>query len=237
MTSTNTNQKAVASAKIRVANLTKSYEEMVAAVKELVECQPQLNDQEINWLSIAYKHSVNIRRDSWRTIKQKLDQEKAAGHTKNVEKAQKLLKQIEKEMRFYCTDILQMLEEKILPNVKDESALALCFKLVGDHNRFLAEFETDRAQIQAIENGLKAYEESYKLAKKLNSTSPVFLAIVLNYSLFATEIAKDTQLAINMIISARNAITEYDILSRETLVILKCLDENVRQWAATKDWQ
>ncbi|XP_037937264.1 14-3-3 protein beta/alpha-B-like [Teleopsis dalmanni] len=224
--------------KIVVANLIKSYEDMAIAVHDLVQISPGLNEEEMNWLSVAYKHCVNTRIYSWHTVKKALEQEKEANNTINVHKAEEMLKDIEVEIRTYCADILNMLEYKIIKNVADTTLKVSCFKLMGDHNHFLSEIETNERRNYTIQQSHNAYEEGYNLATKtLDVDNPVFLALVLNYSLFLHETVKDAKRAMEIVMTARESIAEMSNVqtNNKSTYILKLLDENMDRWGATEN--
>ncbi|XP_037937379.1 14-3-3 protein zeta-like [Teleopsis dalmanni] len=233
MDSNNSEKKNELISKIVVANLIKNYEEMAKAVHDLIQSYPQLNEEELNWLSVAYKHCVHSRISSWHVVKSALDKEKAVNNILNVYKAENLLKDIETEIRTYCTDILDMLEDKIMMAVTDDSIMVSCWKLKGDHRRFQSEIETGERKSNMIMQSENAYEEGYRLAtSKLEVNSPVFLALVLNYSLFLHETVKNKKKAMQIAMTARESIdlvknTQPNI---ESAYILERLNDNMRQW-------
>ena len=77
----------------------------------------ELSVEERNLLSVAYKNVIGARRAAWRivdSLEQKAD--------KNKEVAKQYKKKIEKELLTICEEILNVLDESLIPNsISDES--------------------------------------------------------------------------------------------------------------------
>lgn len=58
---------------------------------------------------------------------------------------------IEKELKFYCNDILSLLEINLIPKVKSVDSKVFYLKMKGDYNRYLAEFLLDDDYNKALE--------------------------------------------------------------------------------------
>ena len=52
----------------RLAEQTERYEDMVDHMKKVIEIAKELNNEERNLLSIAYKNTVGQRRTAWRAV-------------------------------------------------------------------------------------------------------------------------------------------------------------------------
>lgn len=52
----------------RLAEQTERYEDMVAHMQKVVDIAKELNNEERNLLSIAYKNAVGQRRTAWRAV-------------------------------------------------------------------------------------------------------------------------------------------------------------------------
>ncbi|XP_037932171.1 14-3-3 family protein artA-like [Teleopsis dalmanni] len=239
MTATNNIiQIATSRAKIKLANSIKDYEEMAVGVKELVECQPELNKDEFEWLSIAYTHCIKTRHVAWTEMKITLDKEKESGNDEIISATETKLKEIESEMLSYCADVLHLLEKKILPNINNNSLKVLCYKLMGDHNRFLAELETSNAEYDEL-HSFSAYQNGYELASRvLHITCPEYLSLILNYSQFVYEVLEEKEKAKDMVINVRNAVARQAGIkepSKDALDILTLLNENLLRWGVTED--
>lgn len=106
--------------KAKLAEQAERYEDMAAAMKAVTELDQELNNEERNLLSVAYKNVVGARRSSWRvisSIEQKAEVEKKAEaekkgeaeKTPESEKKAALVKEyrekIEAELKQICQEV------------------------------------------------------------------------------------------------------------------------------------
>jgi len=52
----------------RIAEQTERFEDMLEYMKKVVESGSELNNEERNLLSVAYKNTVGSRRTAWRAL-------------------------------------------------------------------------------------------------------------------------------------------------------------------------
>merc|ERR1711870_144940 len=149
-------------------------------VKMKSEKGEDLDVDERNLLSVAYKNVVGAKRASWRTL--------AGGFDDADEELLKKYKAIvEDELEAICNEVLSLLTEHLCKNVKgngDETEV-FYLKMCGDYYRYLSEFKTE-PEDKAKEIKSKA-EEFYKKAMdvaeaNLNETHPTRLGLAMNFS-------------------------------------------------------
>ena len=91
-------------------------------MKNVANFSEELSVEERNLLSVAYKNVIGSRRASWRvisSIEQKSDSEKTALITNYKKK-------IETELETICEDILNIIENTLIPNsVGDEGMYSI----------------------------------------------------------------------------------------------------------------
>lgn len=92
------------------------YAEMVRSMKHIVQLKSELSVEERNLLSVAYKNMIGARRASWRTVSTLEEKEQGTTDTRRLGVIQQYRKVIEKEMTEICTDLLQLLEEYLIPS-------------------------------------------------------------------------------------------------------------------------
>ena len=80
------------------------YDDMATVVKEIVESQGELTNEERSLFSIAYKNLVGNRRSSWRVISS--IEQKLEGSTSQQQIATKYREKIEKELENVCQEVL-----------------------------------------------------------------------------------------------------------------------------------
>lgn len=77
--------------------------------------------EERNLLSVAYKNVIGARRASWRMVNTIQEKESQHGLEDRVEKLKPYRLKIEEELTATCADILQVLDEDVIPFVDAEA--------------------------------------------------------------------------------------------------------------------
>ncbi len=80
------------------------YDDMVTAMKKVIESNSELTNEERNLLSIAYKNLVGTRRSSWRIISS--IEQKAEGSERKQQIAKEYREKIEMELKDICQEVL-----------------------------------------------------------------------------------------------------------------------------------
>ena len=106
---------------------------------------------------------------------------------------------IEKELKGICQDILDLLEEHLVPNSTTDEGKVFFNKMKADYHRYIAEFASPETKSSAAKKAQSAYEEASGLAKaSLSNTHPMKLGLALNHSVFMYEIMKNPDVACRM---------------------------------------
>lgn len=189
----------------RITEQTERFEEMLTCMKEYVSHKGEdLSVEERNLLSVAYKNSVGSRRTAWRALSQ-IEQKETAKGSKNLHLLEEFKKKIEDELRKYCDDILNLLDDNLIPKASSEESKVFFLKMKGDYYRYIAEFvKTDELK-NISEAAHKSYKQADEVAKKLKTTHPIRLGLSLNYSVFYYEVLDDAKEACNL---AKNAFDD-----------------------------
>jgi 14-3-3 protein epsilon len=74
-----------------------------------------LTVEERNLLSVAYKNVIGARRASWRIVSSIEQKEESKGNQAQVEKIKAYREKIEKELSDVCVDILNVLDQNLIP--------------------------------------------------------------------------------------------------------------------------
>lgn len=88
----------------KLAEQCERYEDMAAAMKAEIQKNPQLDDEQRNLLSVAYKNVVGARRSSWRVISTIEQKTKDDGEKYAIVKEYR--EKIEKELESTCNEVL-----------------------------------------------------------------------------------------------------------------------------------
>lgn len=89
---------------------------MVTYMKKVAEVGGELTVDERNLLSVAYKNVVGTRRASWRIISSIEQKEESKGSDKHVSTIKEYRNKIEAELEKVCQDVLDVLDQSLIPN-------------------------------------------------------------------------------------------------------------------------
>ena len=192
------------------------YKEMVQFLEDMVKQRDKdLNSDERNLLSIAYKNSISGGRSAVRTIMAYEAKEK------------------KKENSTF---------DQLLKKAEDDEAKVFYIKMKGDYNRYIAEYAEGDLKKQVSDDALKAYDEATEIAKSLPVLNPIALGLALNFSVFYYEVINDHKKAIEI---AKAAVEKADKElpnidedadeNRDTVSIYNLLKENLDMWVSEEE--
>eukprot|EP00359_Climacostomum_virens_P008247 CAMPEP_0204905968 /NCGR_PEP_ID=MMETSP1397-20131031/5721_1 /ASSEMBLY_ACC=CAM_ASM_000891 /TAXON_ID=49980 /ORGANISM="Climacostomum Climacostomum virens, Strain Stock W-24" /LENGTH=247 /DNA_ID=CAMNT_0052074923 /DNA_START=1 /DNA_END=744 /DNA_ORIENTATION=+ len=223
----------------RFAESAERYDDMVPMISTFVKQESRdLNVEERNLLSVAYKNVVGSRRQSWRVVKSIEHKEESRNRAENKSKAEAYKTEIEQEILKYCNEILNLVDTYLLPRASHHESKVFYHKMKGDYFRYICEFARGATLEEASQNALRSYQAAADIAEaELSATHPTRLGLALNYSVFYYEIMKETTKACEM---ARKAFDEglpnVDELEgdnyKDSTLILQLLRDNISLWTA-----
>lgn len=226
----------------KLAEQAERYDEMVAEMskvaKETNSSTPELTVEERNLLSVAYKNVIGSRRASWRIISSIESKEQHNGHEKNAAINEEYRARIENELNKICQDILELLDENLIPSAKSGESKVFYNKMKGDYHRYLAEFTADSQRDDSAQHSLDAYQAATKIAMEdLTPTHPIRLGLALNFSVFYYEILSQPEKACSLAKQAfDDAIAELDSLNedsyKDSTLIMQLLRDNLTLWTS-----
>ena len=114
----------------KLAEQAERYDEMVDAMRDVAKMTGELNMEERNLLSVAYKNVIGSRRASWRimsSIEQKAEQKDPS----RLPLIKAYRSQIEKELKEVCADIIALLDESLLVAANGGEAKVFFLKMKG----------------------------------------------------------------------------------------------------------
>lgn len=221
------------------------FEEMTEFLEDMLKGRDKdLNSDERNLLSIAYKNSLTSRRTALRTVIAYENKEKKKENSPFLAYIQEYRKKIEDELTKMCNNVLQTIESHLLKRAEDAEAKVFYLKMKGDYNRYIAEYAQGDLKEKVSKDALSAYESATEDSKNLSSINPISLGLALNFSVFyyevmgnhekACSIAKDVLDVANKEISAIEDPDENDS-TRDALSIINLLRENLDMWKMEAD--
>ncbi|EDV21620.1 expressed hypothetical protein [Trichoplax adhaerens] len=224
--------------KAKLAEQAERYDEMVEAMKKVATLDNGLNTEERNLLSVAYKNVIGARRASWRIISSLEQKEENKGKTEKYYLIVDYRKQVEKELKEICNDVLDLLNGHLVLCASDGESKVFYYKMKGDYHRYLAEFAAGNDRKAASEDSLVAYKAATDIARvELKPTNPIRLGLALNFSVFYYEILSSPERACNLAKKAFDeAIAELDSLAedsyKDSTLIMQLLRDNLTLWTS-----
>ncbi|KFY87718.1 hypothetical protein V498_07052 [Pseudogymnoascus sp. VKM F-4517 (FW-2822)] len=215
------------------------YDEMVTYMKEVAKLGGELTVDERNLLSVAYKNVVGTRRASWRIISSIEQKEESKGTEKHVSTIRDYRQKIETELEKVCQDVLDVLDESLIPKAESGESKVFYHKMKGDYHRYLAEFASGEKRKGAATAAHEAYKNATDVAQtELTPTHPIRLGLALNFSVFYYEILNSPDRACHLAKQAfDDAIAELDSLSeesyRDSTLIMQLLRDNLTLWTSS----
>lgn len=244
----------------RLAEHAERYDEMVTFMHEVVESTDELNLEERNLLSLAYKNVIGTRRASWRLVvtllnelQEKVENAKVQtdsapekvpeGTTEGIAQAQHdiqivepLKRKIEGELTEISSSVLDLLTTKLIPKAQDVEVKVFYYKMVGDYYRYLSEFSERDEKKKSASGAYDNYLEATEIARThLWPAHPLRLGLALNFSVFYYEVLGSADRACLLAKQAfDDAIPELDSLPDElyhdSKLIMKLLRDNLTFW-------
>ncbi|KAE8551650.1 hypothetical protein EYB25_005540 [Talaromyces marneffei] len=223
----------------RLCEQAERYDEMVTYMKEVANLNGELSVDERNLLSVAYKNVVGTRRASWRIISSIEQKEESKGSSEHVSIIRDYRQKIETELERVCQDVLDVLDESLIPKAESGESKVFYHKMKGDYHRYLAEFASGNKRKVAATAAHEAYKNATDVAQtELTPTHPIRLGLALNFSVFYYEILNSPDRACHLAKQAfDDAIAELDSLSeesyRDSTLIMQLLRDNLTLWTSS----
>ncbi|XP_054638468.1 14-3-3-like protein [Dunckerocampus dactyliophorus] len=222
--------------KAKLAEQVERYDDMAKTMKSAAELEEkELNNDQRNLLSVAYKNVVGARRSSWRVVS---SIEGMEGSDIKQSLAKEYREKIETELKEICKDVLDLLDKYLIPKTTLHDSKVFYLKMKGDYYRYLAEVATDPEKEETINASEDAYKEALKISKEnMAPTHPIRLGLALNFSVFFYEIRSSPEKACELAKSAfDDAIAELDTLSedsyKDSTLIMQLLRDNLTLWTS-----
>ena len=216
------------------------FEEMTEFLEDMLKGRDKdLNSDERNLLSIAYKNSLTSRRTALRTVIAYETKEKKKDNSPFLAYIQEYRKKIEDELTKMCNNVLLTIDSHLLKRAEDAEAKVFYLKMKGDYNRYIAEYATGDLKDKVSHAALDAYDSASKDAKNLSPIHPISLGLALNFSVFYYEVMGDHEkacaIAKDVLDVANKEMAsiedpEENENTRDALSIINLLRENLDMW-------
>lgn len=226
----------------RLAEQAERFEDMVEYMKRVACMGSELNLDERNLFSVAYKNSVGARRQAWRAVNTLEKREAAASKGAAIlDLVQRYREKVEGELSGKCREVLKILFEELIPKAGSSESKVFYLKMKGDYHRYLSEFATGENHSKCAQEAHDAYQSASETAiSELPATHPVRLGLALNFSVFYYEVFSSPEKACLLSKAAfDDAMAVMDSLDedsyKDSAAIMQLLRDNLTLW--TSDMQ
>ena len=217
----------------RVAEQAERFDDMVDFLRPVLqEKGAEINGDERNLLSVAFKNLISSKRTALRTI---TAIEQNPKYTQFGGQLAAYKKKLEDALYKDCDNIINLVKTKVLQNGRttQDEPRAFFVKLIGDYYRYIAEAATGDRFETVKQEALKAYSEANGIT--LPPCNPIRLGLALNFSVFYYEVMKDQKKACELADSSlQAALDKIDELGeeefRDAKSIIELLKENLSLW-------
>lgn len=195
----------------KIAEAAERYDDMVQYIsKALSNPRPGakyvvLTDKERSLFSVAYKSVISSKRNSLRLLLSINNKTVITGNSGLIDELNSFASSIEDELKSSCLAATAICD-KVLENPELPLEHRVYYlKMEGDYYRYLAEFAHDDEKKELAEKSEQKYQEAVNdaVACGMSEASPVYLGLVLNFSVFYYEVKGDSAKVITYLISNR----------------------------------
>jgi len=233
----------------RIAESAERYPDMANyLVDAIAKNGNKLDKDGRDQFSVAFKNIIGARRQQWRIIKQKkTDADSGSKDDYPKEMINDFKERIEAELEHWCGKVLghinTLLEAcpKESEDKADNEDKINYLKMIGDYNRYRAEYLEGEKQKTVKDAASEAYKKAVNLASAaLEETDPTRLGLMLNYSVFNYEVLKNRDQACTLAKTAFDAaIAKLDTLNdtsyKDSTLIMQLLRDNLTLWTSEND--
>jgi 14-3-3 protein epsilon len=217
------------------------FEEMTEFLVSMLKTREKdLNSDERNLLSIAFKNSITPLRTSLRTIIAYETKEKKKESSAFLAYIQEYRAKVQNELSAKCDFVITTIEQHLIPKAStDHEALTFYYKMIADYHRYNAEYASADNKTKIAALALEAYNKASEHSKSLSSIHPINLGLQLNFSVFYYEVINDhnkaCEIAKNTLDNANKdlppGVDDDDENHRDALSIINLLKENLDMWS------
>ena len=211
------------------------YEEAYDYSQQLkIVCDNTFDENERNLYMKCLKGKLNIERNAWKILIdfENYEQDKEILPKKLIKEKKDYLEEQRKKLCFEVVDDCKIFEKNIEED--DYSAKIFYLKLKADYLRYYGETSTEEEFEKYKKICRDSYENAYQLCKEnLEPINPLYLSVVLNYSVFLYTLTDETSNAYNIANETyRHAISKLvpEKKNPEVESILKSIEENITIW-------
>jgi 14-3-3 protein epsilon len=214
----------------------------MTSMKRVIQLNPVLSADDRTLLHQVYKTAVSSRRLAIKDVQaliQEISGSPAFG--RRHPRLLQFMNTLKQELKDICLDLITLIDESLVPASFEPEQRVFYAKMKADYLRYLAEdkeapsFETYSAHAKVC------YETAMEIAaQEYPATSPVYLGLVLNFTVFLYDIMKLHNEAIELAKRTYSATADLidaigDLAYNEAAGLLNLFRENYTAWIRFRD--
>ncbi|MCQ2816021.1 MAG: 14-3-3 family protein [archaeon] len=214
------------------------YNHMLENIDKFISLKPSLTKEERQFVNSAYKAVILPKRKSWWTINN-LEKKEINPKTKGYHKEIKI--NIENEIKEICSKMINLTENYLLPNAKNDESRVYYLNLEGDYYRYLCEISNNEEELKKNqEKANTLYSKGSQFCKYMSVLNPTKLTNCLNFSVFLYEIMGQKKEGSNLAkrtyedavkrIESKGEENIERVVTKDSLFIIQLLKENFLFW-------
>ncbi|VVT50986.1 uncharacterized protein SAPINGB_P002946 [Magnusiomyces paraingens] len=224
----------------KTAEEAERYKDAAKIMKAIVHTGKELDDEEQTLLYDIYRHLAHNLKVSLKNLSPLVQEETDKHNSKHLHLVQKQISQIKKELINTCCDIIEILEEDLIPTTTSNKNKVIYYKMKGDYYNYLINLYSGPQHDEIVQEALEAYVFAFNIANKnLSPTDPTRLGVAINFSVFYHEVIKSTkksceiaQQAFNSAFEALDTLTEDN--NQKTIASMEILRDNISIFSSEK---
>ncbi|OHT11134.1 14-3-3 protein [Tritrichomonas foetus] len=224
---------------VQILDQTDRHQDMVDLMKKVIDLNPELNPEERNLLSVSYKNVITVRRNGLRILLAIVDHDESRANENRINQLAKFKASLVSELDNYCYELINLVDQKLLPAAKTAEAKLFYEKLKADYYRYISEAKEGTEKEESAAKARECYENALAIAKEeIPPYKPAYLGLILNYSVYLYEIVGHKEEAIELAEKTQLECTtsveqNSDNAYAEATTILQLLRDNVSLWNQT----
>ena len=216
------------------------YTEAINLMAESIRNQPRITKEQRAKVSLCYHKAIAKPREAIRVLNAQIEKYEAKeGCARIVDQFKAVRKEFQTQLRTFCGSIMELIDMTLLPVCEDAQATVFFSKLKADYNRYLCELNPKDES--GIARAKAAYEAAMTaVSDELRTSDPVFLGLILNFTVFQYEMLDMKDEAIERADASYNEAIRYleeldEKEYAESTMILGLMRDNLAIWKEEKE--
>ena len=196
--------------------------------------------------AVAAKKYITAQLEMSRVLREKKNHIESNSLGVRVKYITNFQSKFEAKLLAHIHEIISVIDHRLIPSCTVEENRVFYYKMLADYFRYSIDFYGHNASkdyMDAVGEALANYRYAMELGRRhLEPTSPIFLAMVLNYTIFVYDMQNNVdeavlvgEAAFNQAINRTHELDEVD--HKESTLLLQLLRDNLQLWkhAAAQD--